>query len=262
MGGYHFDESIVLITGATGGVGQGLCRYFCERGATVLALGRNRDLLEQLGKDMGKNYNPVAVDVTDLSGLKAAVRSVTNKIGDVDILVNNAGAATATALANLTPESWQRDINLNLTGAYHGVETVKEAMFARREGVIINIGSVNSLSTLGHPAYSAAKAGLISYTKSLAVEYGPKGIRANLLNLGTVKTQAWNERVARNPGIFEDLKKWYPLRNFAEPQDVAAVCGFLASADARFITGAIIPVDAGLTAGNPVMAAELTLEEF
>ena len=262
MGGYHFDESIVLITGATGGVGQGLCRYFCERGATVLALGRNRDLLEQLGKDMGKNYNPVAVDVTDLSGLKAAVRSVTDKTGDVNILVNNAGAATATALANLTPESWQRDINLNLTGAYHGVETVKEAMFARREGVIINIGSVNSLSTLGHPAYSAAKAGLISYTKSLAVEYGPKGIRANLLNLGTVKTQAWNERVARNPGIFEDLKKWYPLRNFAEPQDVAAVCGFLASADARFITGAIIPVDAGLTAGNPVMAAELTLEEF
>ena len=262
MGGYHFDESIVLITGATGGVGQGLCRYFCERGATVLALGRNRDLLEQLGKDMGKNYNPVAVDVTDLSGLKAAVRSVTNKVGDVDILVNNAGAATATALANLTPESWQQDINLNLTGTYHGVETVKEAMFARREGVIINIGSVNSLSTLGHPAYSAAKAGLISYTKSLAVEYGPKGIRANLLNLGTVKTQAWNERVARNPGIFEDLKKWYPLRNFAEPQDVAAVCGFLASADARFITGAIIPVDAGLTAGNPVMAAELTLEEF
>ena len=262
MGGYHFDESIVLITGATGGVGQGLCRYFCERGATVLALGRNRDLLEQLGKDMGKNYNPVAVDVTDLSGLKATVRSVTDKTGDVNILVNNAGAATATALANLTPESWQRDINLNLTGAYHGVETVKEAMFARREGVIINIGSVNSLSTLGHPAYSAAKAGLISYTKSLAVEYGPKGIRANLLNLGTVKTQAWNERVARNPGIFEDLKKWYPLRNFAEPQDVAAVCGFLASADARFITGAIIPVDAGLTAGNPVMAAELTLEEF
>ena len=262
MGGYHFDESIVLITGATGGVGQGLCRYFCERGATVLALGRNRDLLEQLGKDMGKNYNPVAVDVTDLSGLKAAVRSVTNKIGDVDILVNNAGAATATALANLTPESWQRDINLNLTGAYHGVETVKEAMFARREGVIMNIGSVNSLSTLGHPAYSAAKAGLISYTKSLAVEYGPKGIRANLLNLGTVKTKAWNERVARNPRIFEDLKKWYPLRNFAEPQDVAAICGFLASADARFITGAIIPVDAGLTAGNPVMAAELTLEEF
>ena len=262
MGGYRFDESIVLITGASGGVGQGLCRYFCERGAIVLALGRKRNLLEQLNNDLGKNYIPVAADMMDLSGLKAAVRSATDKTGDVNILVNNAGAATASALANLTPESWQQDLNLNLTGAYHSVETVKEAMLARNEGVIINIGSVNSLSTLGHPAYSAAKAGLISYTKSLAVEYGPKGIRANLLNLGTIKTQAWNERAARNPRIFEELKKWYPLRNFAEPQDVAAICGFLASADARFITGAIIPVDAGLTAGNPVMASELTLEEF
>lgn len=262
MSGYRFDESNVLITGATGGVGQGLCRYFCERGATVLALGRNRELLEQLGDELGENYMPVAVDVTDLPALRKAVGSATDSAGAVDILLNNAGAASATALATLTPEAWQRDINLNLTGAYHCVEMVKEAMFARGGGVIINIGSVNSLSTLGHPAYSAAKAGLISYTKSLAVEYGPKGIRANLLNLGTVKTRAWNERVARNPGIFEDLKKWYPLRNFAEPEDVAAICGFLASADARFITGAIIPVDAGLTAGNPVMAGELTLEAF
>ena len=262
MSGYRFDGSIVLVTGASGGVGQGLCGYFCARGATVLALGRNRDMLEQLTDELGKNYIPVAADVMDLSGLKAALRPVTDNAGDVDILVNNAGAATASALANLTPESWQQDLNLNLTGAYHCVETVKEAMLARAEGVIINIGSVNSLSTLGHPAYSAAKAGLASYTKSLAVEYGPKGIRANLLNLGTVKTRAWNERAARNPGIFEELKKWYPLRNFAEPRDVAALCGFLASADARFITGAIIPVDAGLTAGNPVMAGELTLEEF
>lgn len=262
MDGYRFDESIVLITGATGGVGQGLCRYFCERGATVLALGRNREVLEQLGNELEENYIAVAADVTDLSALKKAVGAMTDRTGAVDILVNNAGAASATALATLTPEAWQRDLSLNLTGAYHCVETVKESMFARGEGVIINIGSVNSLATLGHPAYSAAKAGLTSYTKSLAVEYGPTGIRANLLNLGTIKTQAWNERVARNPRIFEDLKKWYPLRNFAEPRDVAAICGFLASKDARFITGAIIPVDAGLTAGNPVMAGELTLEEF
>ncbi len=262
MHNYCCKDRVVLITGASGGVGEALCRYFCERGATVLALGRNRDLLQQLVDELGKNYIPVVADVTDLSALQMAVRSITEKTGNVDILLNNAGAATASALANLTPESWQRDLNLNLTGAYHCVETVKQAMLACNEGVIINIGSVNSLSTLGHPAYSAAKAGLISYTKSLAVEYGPKGIRANLLNLGTIKTQAWNERAARNPGIFEELKKWYPLRNFAEPRDVAAICGFLASEDARFITGAIIPVDAGLTAGNPVMAAELTLEEF
>ena len=149
MSGYRYDESVVLITGATGGVGQGLCRYFCARGATVLALGRNRELLEQLGNELEENYIPVSVDVTDLPALKEAVRTVTDRTGNVDILLNNAGAASATALANLTPEAWQRDINLNLSGAYHCVETVKEAMFARGEGVIINIGSVNSLSTLG-----------------------------------------------------------------------------------------------------------------
>lgn len=262
MAGYRFDERNILVTGAAGGIGRGLCRYFCARGATVLALDRNRDLLERPAADLEQHFVPVVADVTDLSGLKAALSAATGSTGDVDVLVNNAGAAAASSLANLTPEAWQQDLDLNLTGAYHCVEAVKEAMLARHQGVIINIGSVNSLSALGHPAYSAAKAGLISYTRSLAVEYGPRGIRANLLNLGTVRTQAWNERAVGKPGIFEELKKWYPLRNFAEPQDVAAVCGFLASADARFISGAVIPVDAGLSAGNPVMARELTLEEF
>ena len=262
MEGYRFDNKIALITGASGGVGAGLCRYFCEHGARVLAIGRNPDLLRSVTDALGKDCTPVLADVTDLSALGAAVRAVVEDAGHVEILVNNAGAASAAALSNLTPKAWQQDLSLNLTGAYHCVEVVKEAMLARGEGVIINIGSVNSLLALGHPAYSAAKAGLISYTKSLAVEYGPKGIRANLLNLGTIKTRAWNARVEKNPAIFDELKKWYPLRNFPEPRDVAATCGFLASADARFITGAIIPVDAGLTAGNPPMAGELTLEEF
>ncbi len=262
MNGYHFEKKIVLVTGAAGGVGEGLCRYFCERGATVLAVGRNREKLQRLTVSLGENCLPVAADVTDLSALRAAVQPVVDKTGHVGILVNNAGGAAATALAKVTPQSWRQDIDLNLTGAYHCVEIVKEAMLTHAGGVIINIGSVNSLSTLGHPAYSAAKAGLISYTKSLAVEYGRKGIRANLLNLATIKTPAWDARTAKNPEVFEQLRKWYPLGYFAEPQDVAALCGFLASSDARCITGAVIPVDAGLTAGNAVMAGELTLEAF
>lgn len=262
MDGYRFDKKAVLITGASGGVGQGLCRYFCERGANVMAVARNPELLRSVTDKLGKNCIPIVADVTNLSALNTAVRPVTERVGHVEILINNAGAAAATTLSELTPEAWRQDLNLNLTGAYHCVEVVKEAMFDRGEGVLINIGSVNSLLTLGHPAYSAAKAGLASYTKSLAVEYGPKGIRANLLNLGTIRTQAWNVRVEKKPDIFDGLKKWYPLRNFPEPRDVAAVCGFLASDDARYITGAIIPVDSGLTAGNPPMASELTLGDF
>ena len=262
MNGYFFANKVVLITGASGGVGEGLCQYFCQRGATVLAVAKTAQPLEQLAESLGENCLPIAADVTDLSALRDVMWPIIDSTGHVEILINNAGAATATALSNLTPEAWQHDIDLNLTGAYHCVELVKQAMFAQNQGVIINIGTVNALSALGHPAYSAAKAGLISYTKSIAVEYGPKGVRANLLNLGTIRTQAWNERVTKNPAIFDELKKWYPLRDFAEPKDVAAMCSFLSSDDARFITGAIIPLDAGLTAGNPVMAAELTLEDF
>lgn len=262
MSGYRFDKQVVLITGASGGVGRALCADFCERGATVLALDVDEQALLALTEQMGGACVPVVASVTDLAALSAQVAVATQKTGPVDILVNNAGAAAATAMCNLTPEAWQHDIDLNLTGAFHCVTAVKEAMLERRRGVIINIGTVNAMQALGHPAYSAAKAGLISYTKSLATEYGPYGIRANLINPGTVKTDAWKAREAANPDIFKKLKKWYPLRNFAEPSDVAAVTAFLASEDARIITGAIIPVDGGLSAGNPVLASELTLEQF
>lgn len=262
MSGYRFEKQVVLITGAAGGVGRALCADFCERGATVLALDVDEQSVQQLADELGAACKPVVASVTDLTMMKAALDPILEETGPVDILVNNAGAAAATSLSNMTPEAWRHDIDLNLTGAYHCVEVVKESMLARGAGVIINIGTVNALQALGHPGYSAAKAGLISYTKSVATEYGPRGIRANMINPGTVKTDAWKARVAAKPDIFEKLKKWYPLRNFAEPSDIAAATAFLASSDARVITGAVLPVDGGLTAGNPVLASELTLEEF
>ncbi|MDI9651337.1 SDR family oxidoreductase, partial [Burkholderia cenocepacia] len=133
---------------------------------------------------------------------------------------------------------------------------------ARGRGAIAIIGSVNGVHALGHPAYSAAKAGLISYTKSLAIEYGRDGVRANIVLPGTVKTPAWEARVQRNPQVFEQLRKWYPLDDFATPDDVAQAALFLCSPAARIITGVALPVDGGLLAGNRVMAQELTLETF
>jgi NAD(P)-dependent dehydrogenase (short-subunit alcohol dehydrogenase family) len=135
-------------------------------------------------------------------------------------------------------------------------------MKARRGGVIVNIGSVNALSALGDPAYSAAKAGMISLTQALAMEYGRYGVRVNIVCPGTVSTPVWTERVARNPAILEQLRKWYPLGRVVEPGDVANAVGFLASDAAAAITGVVLPVDCGLTAGNIVMARELTLEDF
>ena len=255
---FDFSGKVVLITGAAGGIGRGLCDAFLGWNARVIAVDHDAAALAGLDDRLDK----VAVDLTDFDATQAAISAAAARVGAVDVLVNNAGAAAAGALATLTPADWAHDLALNLSAAYHCVEAVKGAMFARASGVIINIGTVNAMLAIGHPAYSAAKAGLVSYTKAVAVEYGPMGIRCNLVAPGTVKTQAWQARVEQKPEIFEELKKWYPLRDFAAPNDIACAVAFLASDFARVITGVVLPVDGGLTAGNPVLAAELTLERF
>lgn len=261
---HDFSHRRVMVTGAAGGIGEGLCGHFLAAGALVLALDHDVAALETLraGLPDADRLVPSVVDLTDGAAVAAAVQDFAGRYGAVDTLINNAGAAAATALATLTPQAWASDLAINLTAAYHCVEATKTAMFEAGFGVIVNIGSVNGLLALGHPAYSAAKAGLISYTKALATEYGPRGIRANILCPGTVRTQAWTSRAAQNPQIFSSLRKWYPLRDFPEPADIAKAAAFLASDDARMITGVVLPIDAGLTAGNPVMAGELTLEAF
>jgi NAD(P)-dependent dehydrogenase (short-subunit alcohol dehydrogenase family) len=118
------------------------------------------------------------------------------------------------------------------------------------------------MAALGDPAYSAAKAGLISFTKTLALEYGRHGIRANAICPGTVRTQIWNHRIAKNPEIFEQLMRWYPLQRIADPIDIVRTAMFLASEDAAAITGAMLPVDCGLSAGNLVMTREITLSDL
>jgi NAD(P)-dependent dehydrogenase (short-subunit alcohol dehydrogenase family) len=135
-------------------------------------------------------------------------------------------------------------------------------MKARRAGVIVNIGSVNGLSALGDAAYSAGKAGMISLTKSLALEFGRYNIRVNIVCPGTVRTPIWDKRAARNPEVLKQLTRWYPLGRIVEPIEVMRAVAFLASDAASAITGVVLPVDCGLTAGNVVMARELTLEEF
>jgi NAD(P)-dependent dehydrogenase (short-subunit alcohol dehydrogenase family) len=258
----HMDR-VVLVTGACGGIGSVLCERFVDEGDTVLALDIDAAALQTLCAQLGEDkVVPVAVDLGDAAAVQQAVAEAVAQRGPVDVLVANAGAALGASLASTDAASWQRDIHLNLNGTYHTVEAVRASMIERQRGVLVLIGSVNGLAALGHPAYSAAKAGLISYTKALAIELGRYGIRANIVCPGTVKTQAWQARVDKNPQVFEELKKWYPLRDFATPGDIADAVLFLASPQARVITGVALPVDGGLMAGNRLMAQELTLESF
>ena len=252
---------VVLVTGAAGGIGSALCRRFVEQGDTVLALDLNPAALDALAATLGADrVAPVVADLADPASVQAAVAQAVKLRGPVDVLVANAGGAKAPTLAATDIASWQRDVNLNLNGTFYTVEAVRASMIERRQGALVLIGSVNGITSLGHPAYSAAKAGLISYTKALALELGKYGIRANIVCPGTVKTRAWQARVDKNPQVFENLKKYYPLRDFATPDDIADAVSFLASPMARVITGVALPVDGGLMAGNRLMTEELTLE--
>ena len=182
--------------------------------------------------------------------------------GEVDILVNNAGFSDHPTIEKTTPADWAYDVNGNLNGAYNCVHTVLPGMKEKGKAAIVTVGSVNGLAALGDPAYSAAKAALISMTKAIAMENGRYGIRANIVLPGTVRTPICNARAAKDPEVLKTLMRWYPLARIAEPSDVANAVAFLASDAASAITGVELPVDCGLTAGNIVMSRELTLENF
>ncbi len=258
-----FGNRTVLITGAAGGIGQVLCRVFGGRGAAIAALDRS-DAVTALPDDLGSDIKAAAAvaDIGDAGQVEAAINQLRAALGPIDILINNAGASEHRSLEKTTPDTWREDINTNLNGAQNCTHFVLPDLKAHGRGAIVNIGSVNGLSTYGDPAYSAAKAGLISYTRALAMEYGRFGIRANIVCPGTVRTPVWEGRVAREPAIFETLLKWYPLQRVADPVDVAKAAAFLASDDAAAISGVVLPVDCGLSAGNIVMTRELTLEPF
>ena len=142
---------------------------------------------------------------------------------------------------DLDEEQWDQDVAIALKGSFLCSQAVLADMTERKSGVILNIASVNALAYYGNEAYSAAKAGILSLTRSLAVRYGPYGIRANAIAPGTLRTAAWEERSQKDPAVFERVAKWYPLGRVGEPEDVARAALFLSSDEAAWITGAVLP---------------------
>ncbi|MEO4001979.1 SDR family oxidoreductase [Mesorhizobium sp. CAU 1732] len=256
----QFAGKTVAITGAAGGIGQWLCRFFGEEGAVIAALDRN-DRVVELAQGLIAEGIEAKAAVADIASADA-VRDAFATFGEVHFLINNAGVSRHPTLVATDPKGWEEDIATNLNGAYACAHAVLPRMVERRAGAIVNVGSVNGLLALGDPAYSAAKAGLIAMTKALAMEYGRYGIRANCILPGTVRTPIWDERRAKDPNVLKMLERWYPLGRIVEPEEIARVIAFLVSDAASAITGAAIPVDCGLTAGNIVMARELTVEDF
>ncbi|HWL08621.1 MAG TPA: SDR family oxidoreductase [Planctomicrobium sp.] len=255
-----FSGKVVAVTGAAGGIGQSLCRYFGSEGATIAAIDRHESILPFVDSLIEEGISAQGA-IADIASPEAVSRAFA-EFKEIHVLVNNAGFSHQMTIGATDPHNWKHHVEGNLNGAFNCTHAILPQMVERRGGSIVTIGSVNGLFALGDPAYSAAKAGLISFTKSLAMEYGRYGIRANIVLPGTVRTPNWDRRAQGNLEILQTLARWYPLGRIVEPIEVANVVGFLASDAASAISGVAIPVDCGLTAGNIVMARELTLEDF
>jgi NAD(P)-dependent dehydrogenase (short-subunit alcohol dehydrogenase family) len=259
----RFQSRVVIITGSGSGLGRVLAHSFAGEGAAVVVA----DVVDQRAttvadeiSEAGGSSLALTADVTNAAGVEAMVGAARETFGSVDILVNNAAKATDADFLEVSEEAWDEDVAIALKGSFLCSQAVLGEMTENRSGVIINISSVNAFAYFGNEAYSAAKAGIVNLTRSLAVRYGPFGVRVNAIAPGTLRTPAWEERRQKDPDVFDRVAKWYPLGRIGEPEDVAGAALFLASDEAAWISGAVLPVDGGLTAGNMEMAREIVSE--
>ena len=258
-------DTVALITGAGHGIGRAIALQLGAEGAKVAVLeineARGRETVELLEQG-GTKAVCVGADIADANQVEAAIEAAAQALGPITLLVNNAAFTNAGSLEGISLSSWHREIDVNLNGTYHCIRAMVPRMKAAGGGAIVNIASVNGLRYFGNPSYSAAKAGVINLTQSVASEFGPDGIRCNAVCPGSVRTdnETWTIRQQKDPDVFKKLARWYPLGRVAEPEDIAKAVAFLGSEEAAYINGVALPVDGGLLAGMNVMIDEFILE--
>ncbi|GGT34488.1 SDR family NAD(P)-dependent oxidoreductase [Streptomyces purpureus] len=245
----RFEGYGVLITGAARGIGEATARRLAAEGGRILLTDIDEDAAARTAESI-PGAVPLRCDVGDRASVEAAVAYAADRFGGLDVLVNNALARVAPDAERIEDESdegWRQNLDVTLMGAFRCARAAMPLLAASGRGAIVNIGSVNAEQDFGNHAYSAAKAGLASFTRTLAGDAAPRGVRVNQINPGTIATRAWD-------GRDEDLTRLaahvYPLRRVGTPDDIASAVAFLASTDASWITGTTLRVDGGLLAVN------------
>jgi NAD(P)-dependent dehydrogenase (short-subunit alcohol dehydrogenase family) len=245
-------DRVALVTGASRGIGAATAEVLAERGARVAVSARTVADLEQVAarvQGAGGQALVVPCDVLNQGQVEAMVRQVVDTWGRLDILVNNAGLGTPTqAVETINPADWDATVTLNLKSAFLCVRAAVPVMKAQQYGRIVNVSSFagRNFSRISGPQYSAAKAGILAFTKHMAVELGPFGICSNSVAPSVVLTARVKAKwEARPAGERERILAALPLRRLAEPVEVATVIAFLASDDASYVNGACIDINGG-----------------
>ena len=247
----NLHGKVVLITGGGAGIGEAIVRRFVEEGAQVMVADIDAAAGQRIADACGMAFVPVDIGVAE--SFEAAIAATIARFGHLDILVNNAGVASARAPIHAsTMDNWHRVININLNGVFYGMKYALTHFVERGSGVIVNLSSIAALVAFPElPPYNAAKAGVSQLTREAAVEYAKLGIRVNAVaptGIWTPMNQRTAEEIGDAAAFERAITGMNPMPGTATPDDIAAAVAFLASDDARFISGVTLPVDGGYTA--------------
>jgi 3-oxoacyl-[acyl-carrier protein] reductase len=243
---FDLSQKVVLVTGASRGIGRGIAEVLAARGAHVVAAARGdhaSEVAEAIRKNGGR-AEPGTLDVTDPASVEALVEGVVSRHGRIDVLVNNAGIARDQLMLRMKREDWDAVIATNLTSAFSAVQAVLRHMLKRRSGRIIGISSVvGQMGNAGQANYAASKAGLIGFTKALAREVASRNITVNVVAPGLIDTDMTRAVAGKAQA---DWTAMIPMQRLGTPHDVAAAVCFLASDEAAYITGQVLAVNGGM----------------
>lgn len=246
----RLSGKVVIVTGSGSGIGAATARRFAQDGASVVLNGRTREKLERVTADLEPDRVLVQTgDVSDQGDAEALIAAAVERFGRLDILVNNAGVVPTGPLLEASVADWRKVMAIDVDGVFFCTRAALPHLI-QSGGNIVNVSSVSGLGGDWNMSfYNAAKGAVSNFTRSLALELGERGVRVNAVNPGLTFTDL-TEDMKGDTALMKRFAERIPLGRGAEPDEVADVIAFLASADARYVTGVNLPVDGGLTASN------------
>lgn len=246
----RFKDKVVVVTGAGSGMGAATAQRFSAEGATVVLVGRTEVKLAKVANTLETtNYYIHVADISNPQDVERLAKVVLDKFGRVDVLVNNAGVVVQGKVNEASIEDWKKILDIDVSGVFYATRFFIDAL-KKSKGNIVNVSSVSGLGgDWGMSFYNAAKGAVTNFTRSLAMDHGADGVRVNAVCPSLTLTDMAGD-IKDNKALLAKFAERIPLGRGAEPEEIASVIAFLASDDARFVTGVNLPVDGGLSASN------------
>ncbi|EPP20536.1 3-oxoacyl-[acyl-carrier protein] reductase [Vibrio fluvialis I21563] len=240
----NLEGKVALVTGASRGIGKAIAELLVERGATVIGTATSESGADAISAYLGDNGKGLALNVTDVDSIESVLKSINDEFGGIDILVNNAGITRDNLLMRMKDDEWTDILDTNLTSIFRLSKAVLRGMMKKRQGRIINVGSVvGTMGNAGQTNYAAAKAGVIGFTKSMAREVASRGVTVNTVAPGFIETDMTK---ALNDDQRTATLAQVPAGRLGDPREIASAVAFLASPEAAYITGETLHVNGGM----------------